>query len=581
MYLDHLEELIELDELSGETFSIENSIKKSKEILEFLKDEEEIFHGEFDEDIWTFEVHSAKGTTTIFDFSMVKNATIFRGDGDFSYVILVKCWVAELLSEFYPQSVRGKFGLLIRILEQTHFFSPNKLMGFIESLRNYTPTIINYMESNELNKGTDLGDELNKDKKGLTTVYNIILTSLNFLTFSELNSFHTYHKPLIDMKKGLQIEPIIRRLPKGKDVIKLDYCIKQYFENGLFSPDRLFFAPILLWWRITNVIPIRISEFCTIRRECISEIDGRYYITLPRKKKPASHRRVQVVDTLEITKDIFDLIDGYIKLTIPYGESNTLISYRTVLTLEEKNAPRKKRNMDYFNSAIFARLIKRFYRDIVYGIYNESIEREVRPNDTRHFAFCSLLMQGISPIEIARLGGHSTIEAQYHYSNHTEYFIDIEVKKLIDGFKRKDGELRGTTFEGNEITLEDIERRSIQFPTKDNKTRLAMEIGFCIDELQRCESEECMLCKHWWIHPEELLEVKPLFEKKILERKQKIIEMGNFLKNLNESLTTEMIKQNEVHPNIFTKMKTDAANIQEHLEEIARLTLLKGDDDDE
>jgi hypothetical protein len=236
-----------------------------------------------------------------------------------------------------------------------------------------------------------------------------------------------------------------------------------------------------------------------------------------------------------------------------------------------------KKDPEYFNRFVFGTLLNRFYREIVNGEFNKSVKREVRPNDTRHFAFCFLLMQGISPIEIARLGGHSTIEAQYHYSNHTEYFIDVEIKKLIDGFKRKDGELKGTTFEGHEITFEDIEERSLQFPSKDNKTRLQMEIGFCTDELQRCESEECMLCKHWWIHPEKLVEVKPLVKKKILERKQKIIEMGNFLKNLNESLTTEMIKQNEVHPNTFTKMKTEAVSIQEHLEEIARLEILKGD----
>lgn len=104
-----------------------------------------------------------------------------------------------------------------------------------------------------------------------------------------------------------------------------------------------------------------------------------------------------------------------------------------------------------------------------------------------------------------------------------------------------------------------------------------MEIGYCTDKLQRCESEECMLCKHWWIHPEELVKLKPIVEKKILGRKQKIIEIGNYLKNINESFTEELIKQNEVHPNVYTKMKTEAGSIREHLEEIARLEIIKGD----
>ena len=582
MQIDHLEEYIDLDELSGEKFSIDVSVNSAKEILEILREEDEIFDGEFSDDIWSFERHLHKGGTIYFDFSRLKTIARFRTDWDSSSVILVKCWVAELLSESYPASVRTKFGWLIKVIEQTDFFSTAKLDDFIESLRNYTPAVKEMLEENEVPNLEDLKEELKKDMKGIRSVYGIISTSLNFLTFSELDSFHTYHKTLLDIKKGLPNSRFSRHLPKGKDVLKLDYSIDQYFVDGFNSSPRLFFAPILLWWKITNIIPMRISEFCTTKRECISQNNGRYYITLPREKKRAAHRRVQVVDTLEITKDIFDLIDDYIQLTSPYGESNTLISYRSILALGVIQTGRgNKKNINYFNRHVFYTLLKRFYKDVVYGEYQKSVKREVRPNDTRHFSFCSLLMQGISPIEIARLGGHSTLEAQYHYSNHTEYFIDVEVKKLIDGFKFNDGKIRGTTFEGQEITFAGIEDRSLQFPSKDNNIRYPMEIGFCTDEKQRCESEECMLCKHWWIHPEDLVEVMPLIQKKILERKQKIIEIGNFLKNLNESLTTEAIKQNEVHPNTFTKMKTDAASIQEHLEEIVRLEILKGDNNDE
>lgn len=582
MQIDHLEEYIDLDELSGEKFSIDVSVYSAKEILENLKREDEIFDGKFDDDIWVFERHLFKGGEVAFDFSVLKNTAIFRDDWDTSSVLIIKCWIAELLSELYPQTVRTKFGLLIKIIEQTNFFSSARLDDFIQLLRNYSPAVKRVLEEKEATDLTDLKEGLKKNRQGIEAVYEKINVSLNFLTFSESDSFHTYHKPLIDIKKGLPTETFLRQLPTGKDVLKLDSCINQYFVDGFNSSSRLFFAPILLWWKITNIIPLRISEFCTTKRECISQNNGRYYIMLPREKRPAAKRRVQVIDTLEITKEIFDLIDDYIQLTNPYGESKTLISYRTLLALAKEQTGRwGKRNRSYFNRNNFKGLLKKFYKEVVYGEYQESIKREVRPNDTRHFAFCSLLMQGISPIEIARLGGHSTIETQYHYANHTEYFIDVEVKKLTDGFKFKNGKIEGNTFEGQEITLGDIENKSLQFPSMDNKTRYQMEIGFCTDELQRCESEECMLCKHWWIHPEDLVEEKPLIQKKILERKQKIIEIGNFLKNLNENLTTEMIKQNEVHPNTYNKMKTEATSIQEHLEEIARLEILKGDSDDE
>jgi hypothetical protein len=574
MLIENLREYIDFDALSGEKFSIEVSVKRAKEFLEILREEDEIFSGDFEDEMWSIERHLYKGHRINLDFSPIENAVRFRSDWDSTVVVLIKCWAAELLSEYGPHLVQRRLSQLILAIEQTDFFSENKVNDFAEYLRNFKLDDKDYSESMEPNKS----------RYEAVTVRDIVTTTLNFLTFAELDSFNAYHKPLMDVKKGFPSDIVARELPKGKDVFIFGYCINRYFERGFSSSSRLFFSPLLLWWKITTIIPMRISEFCTIKRNCIEPSDpnnGSYYITLPREKRPSSQRRVEVPDTLEITKEIYDMIDEYIRLTNPYGNSETLVSFRTLIAVDTKvtNRTYQKIDYDYFNRGNFNSLLKRFYRDIVFGEYEKSVEREIRPNDTRHFAFCSLLMQGISPIEIARLGGHSTIEAQYHYSNHTEYFIDIEVDKLVKGFKREGEELKRTTFDGNEVTYREIEKRSYQFPSTN--TRLPMKIGFCTDELQQCESEECMLCRHWWIHPENLVEVKPLIEEKILERRQKIVEIGSFLKNLNESFTTERLKQNEVHPNTLTKMRTEAIAIQEHLEEIARLEMLKGVDVDE
>lgn len=570
MQIGNLKQYIFLDELSEEKFSIEESVKMAKEVLENLREDDEVFDGRFDDDQWVFSKRLSKGQTVQLDFSVMRNAVRFRDTWDASAVIIIKCWIAEILSEYYPETARLKLNLLIRAIEQTDFFNPGKLNDFVEYLRTYSSAVKQSLGNTTTVKKL----KTKRDMEGIAIVAEIINATFNFLTFIESESFYIYHKPLLNIKKGLNLEKISRELPKGKDVLIFDYCINHYFEDGLSTPFKLFFAPILLWWKITNIIPMRISEFCTIKRECIFQKNGSYYIVLPREKKPATKRRVQVVDTLEITKDIFDLVDNYIQLTNQYGKSKTMLSHKTLRAIDEGTSRFRKRDSEYFNRMVFSSLLSRFYKEVVYGAYKKSIEREVRPNDTRHFAFCSLLMQGISPIEIARLGGHSTIEAQYHYSNHTEYFIDIEVDKLIKGFKRKDKELRGTTLDGNEISFRDIEKRSYQFPS--NNTRLPMEFGFCTDEFQRCQSTECMLCNYWWIHPEELVKIKPRIEEKILERKQKITEIGNFLKNLNESFTNSDSKVSDVDPNIFKKIETEATSVQEHLEQIARLELLKG-----
>src|SRR5699024_12777022 len=66
------------------------------------------------------------------------------------------------------------------------------------------------------------------------------------------------------------------------------------------------------------------------------------------------------------------------------------------------------------------------------------VNRKIRPNDTRHFAFLNLMTQGYHPVEIARLGGHNSLNSQYHYHQHVEYWVASEVMELMLNFKLKE-----------------------------------------------------------------------------------------------------------------------------------------------
>ena len=73
-----------------------------------------------------------------------------------------------------------------------------------------------------------------------------------------------------------------------------------------------------------------------------------------------------------------------------------------------------KRNSSQFNIRNLETLIPRFYRTIE-QVYGFKIEKEhyLRTNDTRHIAFVSLMMQGYSPVEIARLGDTKQSKRNY------------------------------------------------------------------------------------------------------------------------------------------------------------------------
>ncbi len=216
-------------------------------------------------------------------------------------------------------------------------------------------------------------------------------------------------------------------------------------------------------------------------------------------------------------------------------------------------------------------MIARFYDEIVHQRYHYSIDRnnEIKPNDTRHLAFISLMMQGISPIEIARLGGHQTIAAQYHYQQHTEYWVDSEVFKLMKKYKFMEQNDKSPVKSSNIIPSE-IKLKAYQ-PTKSTFKR-ELNIGYCTDELQRCQTDECILCPAWRISPEELLLKEHLIAEKYAKRRKNLEELIAFLQNVNRILLADDITR--LDPKTFTEMKSTAMQIEEEINAIAKMEAL-------
>src|SRR5699024_7338758 len=225
----------------------------------------------------------------------------------------------------------------------------------------------------------------------------------------------------------------------SKYILLFSYYLENYFldieNNECFDETetlnkKILYYPILIWWNLTTIIPIRSTEFCIIKRNCLSEESDKYFITITRIKTPLDQK-------FEINESVYQLLNNYIAHTEDYGESETLISYRSLVYVDNTERRRlQKKDLNSFNKNNLDKLLNRFYKEVLNEYYQINIPKnqKLSPNDTRHIAFVSLMMQGISPIEVAHLGGHKTIAAQYHYSFHKEYWIDNEVFKLIKNY---------------------------------------------------------------------------------------------------------------------------------------------------
>ncbi len=142
--------------------------------------------------------------------------------------------------------------------------------------------------------------------------------------------------------------------------------MESFIDKENFNKELLLVYPLVIWWRLTTIIPMRSSEFSLIERNCLivdeENEKEKYYIQLPRIKQ--NSKRVQIMDKVLIDEEMYQLISHYIDLTNQFGKTETLISYRSIMAAETSNRGYFQKNISQFNRANLEKLIFRFYRTI-------------------------------------------------------------------------------------------------------------------------------------------------------------------------------------------------------------------------
>lgn len=333
-----------------------------------------------------------------------------------------------------------------------------------------------------------------------------------FINYSEIYIEEEYIKVILLTYESHQpSKDIIRNIPPSHDILKFSLLIEDFFNENMNYQDYLLYYPIYLWWNLTNLIPLRIREFCLIKYECLVLTDEGYLIELPRtkgkKERKIRYDRILISDTLAHS------ILEYKKRTCNLGKTKTLLhymatryhvesqQYRTVTNIENQNI---------FSHYNFTQLLEKFYRNIVNKKYrfrileddevplkieNEKyMTRRIRPNDTRHFAFLNLMLQGYHPSEIARLGGHKYVTSQFSYHNHLEYWVDSDLVNLLMSQQSFINDASNYFFQ-NLIFKQKIVNPLLE----ETINMLPLRIGYCTDLSQNCMVEEHYLCEHWRI----------------------------------------------------------------------------------
>lgn len=240
-----------------------------------------------------------------------------------------------------------------------------------------------------------------------------------------------------------------RKLAQFQSYFLFNDILSDYWTKPLSDDERLFYYPLYLWWQITAVVPLRPREFLLTQRNCLTEKDGKYYLTLRRnnlkgRDKGVSHKISEdyYLTTYEIPFNLASEILNYLELTkdLSSTQLDTLFVTDSHYRKWKRVSGTKNRFLTYSN---LNTILKYFFNEIVsqqYGYFVHHINSPkqlddheinfIHIGDTRHIAMINLIAEGASPVTAMLLAGHDSVTTSSHYFSNLSQFIECRSYQL-------------------------------------------------------------------------------------------------------------------------------------------------------
>lgn len=333
-------------------------------------------------------------------------------------------------------------------------------------------------------------------KQSLAMSYRVASTIQQFLLFYE----HPKSIEIIELCTQINSpERTNRDLPQFPDVITFDEYLSSFFDLET-DENHIRFYPIYIWWKLTNIIPMRVIEFLKLKKKCVEKKDDHtFWITLPREKKKAdSPFKIDVTDTIQITEDIYHIILKYVQI-IDQAEIQTeyLLPYDLYvryLPSPNRSSCQRKGTRNRLIDKYLQRIIDDFYQEII----RDDLLDRVKCGDTRHFAIMNMFLQGFNMLSIARMAGHDDLDTQFSYYSHADHYINSQVYLLAQ--QKYEQYIVKTIGK----TPKDMQRyfydKGLIYEHPDLSIFRQVEYGYCTDPFfpSNCV-EDCRVCETYYI----------------------------------------------------------------------------------
>ena len=280
---------------------------------------------------------------------------------------------------------------------------------------------------------------------------------------------------------------------------------------------KLYFFPVYMWWNLTSILPLRVTEFLLTPRDCLT-CDGKgWKLTIRRTKLKKGMDRIKYKISEDYKEHRYEIPEKMAADIQWYIRSTKDMSQAELGTLFIPDENKSQGYMGYYSMQLRLRnFCRRYMRDESYPIHL---------GDTRHLAMINLMLSGGSPVICRELAGHESVDVSSNYYANLSGVVESIV---YDHYHRGkgDAELGGT----------------MRFPVATGKDLIRVRDGYCDctsvgkGDYTECAKSfnsqsglgDCRYCTHY------LPDDKGLFMEIKTQRKDEVDDDSGFLMRMIE-----------------------------------------------
>ncbi len=219
-----------------------------------------------------------------------------------------------------------------------------------------------------------------------------------------------------------------RKLLDFTSYFRFHDAIDEYWR-GAGEEERRFYFPLYLWWKLTAVLPLRVTEFLMIPKECIRKTEKEYLVTVRRTRLKGGNTLMAYRIDSDYEKKTYPVSPGLAEEILWYKEATKEMEPSPIDSLFCYGPYRERHQLStgtIYGYDCLKTTKEDFYRYVLAG---KGIP-VVNLGDTRHISMMNLIISGGSPRMCMELAGHVNIGVSSHYYTNMASLVECSTYEL-------------------------------------------------------------------------------------------------------------------------------------------------------